>query len=346
MRDAVTGYLSELNAALRVSAGRKRRIAAEVSDHLAELIAAERARGADPGQAAARAVERFGGPAALAAELNADLARHGMNRASQALTACVVAALAAAGFAAHASEAARPWPGALVFTLVTQLWVQVPVTCWAIALFLAVVAPWLRGTPLAGRPGVLAGRSLGLASAMLLPVAVVAAANLGTGMPLAERLALAAVAATSPVAAIWGLRAAARASWLEDRGDAGDVLDVIAVAAGALAGRWALAGAACRLAGDVWRAARARAPRLTNWLDLRHHPWRAGATVSVAAGLALKAPDLLKGDPDFLDAAVEAAMVFACFAVLGALLGLRAQHRHAPRDLSGHVEDHVEIAAT
>lgn len=340
MRDAVTGYLSELNAALRVDAGRKRRITAEVSDHLAELIADERTRGADREQAAARAVERFGSPAGLAAELNADLARHGLNRASWALTGCVAAALAAAGLAAHASEVARPWPGALVFTLVTQLWVQVPVTCWAIALFLAVVAPWLRGTPLAGRPAVLAGRNLRLASAMLLPVAVVAVANLGTGMPLAERLALAAVAVTTPVAVIGGLRAAARACWLEDCGDAGDVLDVIAAAAGALAGRWALAGAAHRLAGDVWRAARARAPRLTNWLDLRHHPWRAAVTASVAAGLALKAPDLLRGDPDFLDAAVEAVAVFACFAVLGALLGLRAEQRHGAQDLP----DHVEIA--
>lgn len=342
MRDAVTGYLSELNAVLRVGAGRKRRITAEVSDHLAELIADERAQGADPGRAAARAMERFGSPAGLAGELNADLARHGMNRASWALTGCVAAALAAAGLAAHASEAARPWPRALVFTLVTQLWVQVPVTCWAITLLLAVVAPWLRGTPLAGRPAVLAGRNLGLASAMLLPVAVVAVANLGTGMPLAERLALAAVVVTAPVAAVWGLRAAARASWLEDRGDAGDVLDVIAAAAGALAGRWVLMGTAHRLAGDAWRAARARAPWLTSWLDLRHHPWRAAATASVAAGLVLKAPDLLRGDPDFLDAAVEAVTVFACFAVLGALLGLRAEHRRGTRDLP----DHVEIATT
>lgn len=34
----------------------------------------------------------------------------------------------------------------------------------------------------------------------------------------------------------------------------------------------------------------------------------------------LKVPDLLWGDPGFLDAAVKAVAVFACSAVLGALL--------------------------
>jgi len=332
MRDSVTGYLSELDAALRLGARSRRRIRAEVSGHLAELIADERERGADPALAGQRAVERFGAPAELAEEFNADIARHGMNRASWALAGCGTAAFVAVGFSPHASETARPWPSAWVFTLVTQLWVQVPLTCAAIALLLAVVAPWLRGTPVGGRPAVLAGRSLTLASLLLLPVAVVAVGNLGTGMPLPELLPLAVVAVTGPVAAIRGLRAAARASWLGHQGDEGDVLDVIAAAGEALAGRWALAGRAYRIAGDAWRAARARAPWATSWLDLRHHPWRAAATTSVTAGLALKAPDLLIGDPDFLAAAVEAVTVYACFAAFGGLLGLRDSRPRAMRD--------------
>lgn len=341
MRNVVTGYLGELDTALRVGAWRQRRIRAEVSDHLAELIADERERGADPALAGQRAVERFGAPAELAAEFNADIARHGMNRASWALAGCGAAAFVAAGFSPHASEIARPWPSTRAFTLVMQLWVQVPVTCGAIALFLAAVAPWLRGTPMGGRPAVLAGRSLTLASFLLLPVAVAAMGNLGTGMPLAERLPLAVVAVTAPVAAIWGLRAASRASWLGREGDEEELLDVIATAGEALAGQWVLAGRVHRIAGEAWQAARMRAPRVTSWLDLRRHPWRAAATMSIAAGLALQAPDLLIGDPDFLAAAVEAVTVYACFTSLGCLLGLRGKRPRDTRD-----RDRAVIAAT
>jgi hypothetical protein len=112
MRNAVTGYLSELNTALRVGARRQQRIRAEVSDHLAELIAEERERGTDPALAGQRAVERFGVPAELAAEFNTDIARHGMNRASWAVAGCGAAAFVAAGFSPHATGIARPWPGA------------------------------------------------------------------------------------------------------------------------------------------------------------------------------------------------------------------------------------------
>lgn len=70
MSDAVTGYLSELTTALRVGGWRQRRIAAEICDHLAELITAERERGAGPALAVERAVKRFGAPAELAAEMS------------------------------------------------------------------------------------------------------------------------------------------------------------------------------------------------------------------------------------------------------------------------------------
>lgn len=333
MGHAVTEYLGELSSALRVSAWRQRRIVTEVSDHLAESIAGERQRGAD--LPVERAMERFGSPALLAAEFNADIARHGLNRASWALAGCAAAAFAAAGVSLHPGTAARPWPSAPVFSLVLQLWVQVPITCGAIALVLAVVAPWLRGTPLARWSAVLAGRNLGLACAMLLPVAAVAAGNLDTGLSFTARLPLAVVAAGTPVAAIRGLRAASRASWIEDQADSEDVLDVIAAAGAALAGRWVIAGRAHRLAGDTWQTARARVPWLTRWLDLRHHPWQAAATASVAAGVVLTAPDLLVGDPDFIAAAAEAVAVYACFAALGGLLGLR---RVRPRDMRNRVE--------
>ncbi len=339
MRDGVSNYLAELNGALRMRASSRRRILAESADHLQELVADERERGCDAALATRRAVERFGVPTDLADEFNADTARHGLDRASRALTVCTAAAVVAAGLSLHPGEAARPWPGGEVFALVMQLWVQVPAACGAIALFLAVVAPWLRGRPLVGRPAELAGRSLAMTSISLFPVAVVAAANLGTDAPLAERLWLAIVACSAPAAMVWGLRAASRAPWLADPGEEDDVLDVIAAVATALAGRSALAGRWCRAVEATWRTARTRAPWATRWLDLRRHPWRAAASTSAAAGLALTAPDLLSGDPDFLAAAIEAVAVYVCFAALGGLLGLRSKAAYAARP-------HTKVSAT
>jgi len=324
--DAVAVYLDELRGALRVSIWRRRRIIAEVTDHVTELIGDERARGGDSAAAVKRAVERLGAPTALAAEFNADAARHRINRASRGVGVCAAAAFVAAGLSLHPGATARPWPDGPVFSLVMQLWIQVPVVCAVIGLFLAVVAPWLRGTPLHGRPAKLAGRNLALASLLLVPVAAAAAANLGAGMPLAQRLPLAIVAVATPIAAIRGLRAAAAAPSLANRSDEQeDVLDVIAAVGVALARRSALAGRAYQCAGQAWRALGARAPQVTRWLDLRHHPWRAAASTSVAAGLVLTAPDLLRGDPDFLAAAVQAVVVYLCFATLGRPLGLRGK---------------------
>lgn len=329
MHEGIRSYLAELSSALRVSASSRRRILAECADHLEELVADERERGCDAALAVRRAVSRFGAPATLAEEFNADAARHGLDRASRALAISTAAAVVAAGLSLHPGVAARPWPSGEVFSLAMQLWVQVPAACGAIALFLAVVAPWLRGRPLVGRPAELAGRSLATTSISMLPVAVVAAANLGTDATLAERLWLAIVACSAPVAMVWGLRAASRARWLAHPAEDSDVLDVIAAVAATLAGRSAFADRWFRAAGATWATARARAPRATRWLDLRRHPWRAAACMSVAAGLALTAPDLLIGDPDFPAAAIEAVAVYVCFATLGALLGLRGKPAYA-----------------
>ena len=319
MRD----YVSELLAGLRVGAGRRRRIAAEVSAHLAELIEEERRRGAGPEEAAERARVRFGDPHALAAEFNADAARHSLNRAGWALAGCVTVAFAAAGIALNGAPPARPWPSPLVFYTLQELLVQVAIVCCMNGLFLAVVAPSLRGTSPAGRPAALAGRSLATAALVLVPVAAVAAGNLGSSVPFAERLPLAVVTVGVPVAAYAALRAAGRVSWLGPTRDGENTLDVIAAVCRASAGRVPCGDQVVRSAAALWQAAYRRAPRLMRWLDLRRHPWRAAVTASAAAGLALKAPDLLLGDPDLIDAAIEAAAVYACFAAFGGLLGLR-----------------------
>lgn len=323
MTDAVTGYLDELSATLRVGLLRRRRIVAEVADHLAELVDEECTRGADRASAAQHAMARFGAPSTLASELNADAARHGLDRASRLLAIAAAAAVLAGGASLQPGAIAGPWPSGPAFSFLLQLWVQVPAVCAAIALVLTVVAPRLRGVPLTGNPAGVAARSLTLAGLLFLPVAVVAAGNLRTGMPAAEQLPLVIIAVGAPVSAICGLRAASRVSSLADPVDDEAVLDVLAATGGALADRWTVTDRAFRTAGQAWSRACARAPRTTRWLDLRRHPWRAAASASVAAGLALTAPDLLAGDPDLLASGIEAVSAYACFAALGGLLGLR-----------------------
>ncbi|MEV5752235.1 permease prefix domain 1-containing protein [Actinoallomurus sp. NPDC052308] len=323
MPNSTHDYLETLLTRLCVGAGRRRRIVAEVSDHLAESIEEERRGGASPEEAAERALARFGDPRALAAEFNADFVRHSLTRAAWALVGCGAVTFAAAGLALNTAPPARPWPSPFVFYAVPDLLVQVAVVCGLNGLFLSVVAPWLRGTALAGRPAALAGRSLAAAAVALLPVGVVAAGNLRPSVPFAERLPLAAAAIGIPIAVYAGLRAAGRTSWLGPARHGEDTLDVIAAACRALADRVPVAGRMLRFAEALWRGARRRAPRLTRWLDLRHHPWRAAATTSVAAGLMIKAPDFLIGDPDFIAVGIEAVAVFGCFAALGGLLGLR-----------------------
>ncbi|MEV0407328.1 permease prefix domain 1-containing protein [Actinoallomurus sp. NPDC050550] len=323
MHEPMRDYVCDLLSGLRVGAGRRRRIAAEVSDHLTELIDEERRRGVPLEEAAERAQVRFGDPRALAAEFNADIARHSLNRAAWALVGCVTVAFAAAGLALKGTPPARPWPSPSLFYAVPELLVQIAIVCCLNGLFLAVVAPWLRGTALAGRPAKLAGRSLATAAVALIPVAVVAAGNLGPSVPFPERLLLAVVTVGVPVAAYAALRAAGRASWLGSTRDGENTLDVIAAVCRASADRVPYGGRVVQSAESLWRAAYRRAPRLMRWLDLRRHPWRAAATASVAAGLVLKAPDLLVGDPDLIDAALEAVAVFVCFTAFGGLLGLR-----------------------
>jgi hypothetical protein len=325
----IEDYVGELAAQLRMGARQRCRITAEVSDHFADLIAEEQDSGLSRREAAERAVARFGTSAELADEFNQDAARHGLRRAAWALVACVVVAFAAAGAANEGWAPARPWPNVSTFFAVTQLLVQVAIVCGLNGLFLAVVAPWVRGVPLAGRPAALAGRSLATAAVALVPVAGVAAANITRTGPVTERLLLTIVALGVPIAAYGGVRAATRASRLRAAQLDEDTLDVIAAVGATLAGRWPYAGRAHLLLTAAWHAARERMPRLTRWLDLRHHPWRTATTVSVAAGLALKAPDLLlQGDPDLLAAAVEAAAVFISFTALGGLLGLRGGRPH------------------
>lgn len=322
---SIDAYVDDLAWRLRVGMRGRRRIVREVTAHLADLVAEEEAAGLTPQAAARRAAARFGAPADLAAEFNRDSALHSVRVAAWALTACVVGAFVAAGLAQQGGAPTVPWPNDGVYYGVFALLVQVAVFCAGTAFLLAVVAPWLLRRPPQGLA--IAGRSLAAAVVALIPVAVVSAGNI-VGAGWLEGALSAFVALAVPVAAVFSLRAILRADW----SPGASTLDVIADCCEALATRWGWSTRIYEMVIRLWGSAVARAPYLTSWLELRRHPWRAAVTISVAAGVALKTPDLLVGDLDLPAAALEAVAAFTGYVLFGGLLGLRP-HVDKPRPL-------------
>jgi hypothetical protein len=86
---AIETYVDELRAALPPLPLRRRRIVAEIRDHLLEVAADEREIGATPAIAEQRAVERIGPPRPLAAEFAALEARRGIRTANRAAPATI-----------------------------------------------------------------------------------------------------------------------------------------------------------------------------------------------------------------------------------------------------------------
>lgn len=326
---SVEAYVTDLSRRLRVGRRARGRIMQEAAAHLAELVAEEEAAGLTPQAAVRRAAARFGAPEALAAEFNRDAAGHLLRRSAWSLVLCAGVAFAAAGAAVQGWGPAAAWPGASAFGLVSQVLVQVAGVCALNGLLLAVLAPWIRQVPLAGRCARYAGWSVALAAATLVPVAVVAAGNVARTEALGERALLALVAVSVPVAAVGAWRAALRADLLEGD-EAGDTttLDVIVGCCEALVTRTGWSALRYQEATGLWARWAGRAPGVARWFELRRHPWRSAVSVSVAAGAALKLPDLvLKGDVDLPAAAIEAAAVFVSYCLLGGVLGLRAERR-------------------
>jgi hypothetical protein len=327
---SVDAYVSDLAHRLRVGRRTRRRIEQEVAAHLADLVAEEEATGMTPQAAARRASERFGQPEALAAEFNRNAAEHLLRRASWALAGCAAVAFVAAGVWVRDGGALTAWPDDLLFGLTTQVLVQVAGVCALIGLFLAVVAPWIRHVPLAGAGARRAGRSMVLAAAALLPVAVVAAGNVARTTAPLERALLVLVAVTVPLASGWAWLAASRADLLEGEGDA-TTLDAVVECCEALLIRTAWSARGYQHAAVLWARCEERAPGGISWFQLRRHPWRAALSLSIAAGVALKMPDLLiKGEVDLPAAGIEAAAVFLSYCLLGGLLGLRAPRPAEP----------------
>ncbi|GAA1998442.1 permease prefix domain 1-containing protein [Catenulispora subtropica] len=325
---SVDAYVDDLAWRLRVGMRGRRRITREVAAHLADLVAEEEAAGLTPQAAARRATARFGAPEELAAEFNRDSALHSARSAAWALAVSVGAAFVAAGLAQREAPA-NPWPNDVFYYGLPVLLVQVAAFSAGTAFLLAVLAPWLLRRP--PRSLGIAARAQMAAVAALAPVAVVSAGNV-TDAGRAEGALSAFVALAVPVAAWFSVRAALRA----DRSPGTSTLDVIADCCEDLALRWSPTARLHASVTRTWTAAVGRAPHLMSWLELRRHPWRAAATVSVAAGVALKLPDLLLGDVDLPAAAVEAVAAYIGFVLFGGLLGLRARVRTAePLDALG-----------
>ncbi len=70
--ESISRYLVEFNAALETRLGRRRRILAEVEDHLREAVARELERGSGPEEAEAVAIAAFGSPERVAREFGSD----------------------------------------------------------------------------------------------------------------------------------------------------------------------------------------------------------------------------------------------------------------------------------
>ena len=317
---SIEGYVGDLASRLRVGSLGRRRIVSEVTAHLADLVAEEEAAGHTPQAAARRATERFGAPEELAAEFNRDCALHSARVAAWALVACVTAAVGAAGLANRGGAPSVPWPNQAVYYALPVFLGQVAAMCAGTAFLLTVVAPRLLGrTP---RTLATVVRAQSLAILALAPIAVIAAGNIAhSAWDVGAMSALVALAV--PVALVFNVRALMRAGRVAG---GTSTLDVIADCCEALAARWSWSARLFGLVIRTWAMAAERMPHAMSWLEMRRHPWRSAVTISVAAGVALKAPDLLKGDLDVPAAGIEAVAAFAGYCLFSGLLGLRGLH--------------------
>ena len=320
---SIEAYADDLAWRLRVGMRCRRRIVSEVTAHLADLVAEEEAAGLTPQAAARRATMRFGAPEDLAAAFNHDCALHSARVAAWALVACVAATVGAAGLANQGGAPAVPWPNQAAYYAVPALLGQVAAMCAGTAFILVVLAPWLLGrTPQTLAPAV---RAQAVAVLALAPIAVISAGNIAHATWTVGAMS-ALVALAVPVALVFSVRSVLRVGTVSG---GASTLDVIADCCEAVALRWSWSTRLHELVTGAWSSAAVQMPRLMSWLEMRRHPWRSAVTISVAAGVAVKAPDLLRGDLDGPAAAIEAVAAFLGYCLFSGLLGLRTR---SPRD--------------
>jgi hypothetical protein len=349
----IDDYLHELEATLRLPRRRRRRIVAEVRDHLQSTAAELRGSGLDPTAAEREAIRRFGDAPALTRTFAEDEATSAVRAAGW--TAVLLAALLVLA-------QANP-PGLVTWTqgrfpagLLAFVFGQVAL----LAAGLTLVRVWR--ARLDREPGQTAPPGLGLGGTRLTLVLrgaqVVFACVAAT---LICALAVALSASSSPTPGVWvsiavlgagavastiPLWRASHRAWAARVGgplgtppEEDALADIAALASAAfvcLEQRWPMVGAG-RERISVWLGElRNRAPRLMAWLNLRRHPWRFASVVALAAGVALAAAHAVGegGAPSLhelpvallaglLIVAIEGGAVLVGFLVLGGFLGIR-----------------------
>jgi hypothetical protein len=307
----ITDYLIELIGELRVPRHRRRRIVAEVEDHLSSTAAELHASGLDVECAEREAVRRFGPASQLARAFVEQEAAVGGSRVARAsgVLGVVLGALML-GPPGRIFEA-QPFPHGLIDFVLGQVAFVVGV--------LTLLRGW-RAAPDGGPAGVR------LALVLRGAFVVIACAAVTVGHD-------AALAVTAPGA------------WLV----LAPITAALVVTAATVARGYRLAVASCALApapgpGDdaladletvALRLLGTRTPsRGAAWL--RAHPWRLAVTVAVLAGVALAAAHgigegvsarhlrdaIVAG---VIIAAIEAAAALTGFAVLGRFLAIRSR---------------------
>jgi hypothetical protein len=318
----ITDYLVELVDELNVPLKRRRRIVAEVEDHLQCAAAELHASGLDIDAAEREAVRRFGSARELARAFHEDaaaVAGRSAGRAAVVLTALLVLIEAdPPGIVTWGRAGFPAGPLAFVFG-------QVGLVAGALTLVRLFRARATRGPR---------GVRLALVLRGTLVVTVCAAVTFACGVgvvagaagapPLRSLLSLVALGAATLATArmLWRGRHRASAAGLD-------------AAAAPTAEEDALSDLAA-IGAPVLKPLVRRLPRLTAWFNLRAHPWRVASLVALAAGLALGlAHGVSEGGPPpparlpmavlagLVLTSIEAGAVLAGFFTLGRYLGLR-----------------------
>jgi hypothetical protein len=331
----ITDYLLELLDELRVPTRRRRRILAEVEDHLTCAAAELHAGGLDVGDAEREAARRFGPANQVARAFVEQEAALGGKRAARA--SGLLAALLAVFMLAPPGVVLRDhgFPAGLVMFVLAQVAL--------VAGGLTLVRAWgaaSEGGPRGPRLFLILRGGLVVvacaAGAMTYGIADALTTSAGPHGTLTAWLGLAGVAlgATATAATLakgWrGASVAGMASLAGSPEDADALADFRAVAVLMLTRLQrrapmldAIVGHAAALPPACSVVAQPRALHDSAWLDLRRHPWRCALTVATLAGVALAGwHALVEGvNVPHLPGAVLAAALIATIEALAALLG-------------------------
>jgi hypothetical protein len=315
----INDYVVELLTELRLPRSRRRRIVAEVEDHLTLAAAELHAAGLDPDVAEREAVRRFGSASELACSFVAQEAAVSGRRVARASGLLGLAfAVLMLGPAAHGFEA-RPFPHGFVDFVFGQV-------AFAAAT-LTLLRAWratTEGGPTGARLVLVLRGAIVVLACTAVTVAYEAMTSLGArGAGLDGWLVLglltAGLVVTVPVfAGAWRLAAASGAADAAP-GPGDDALADLAAVVHRVAPRL-----------EVTRTVSRGAARL------RAHPWRFALVVAVLAGAAVAAAHgigegvsrrelggaLIAG---MMIATIEAVTALMGFAVLGRFLAIRAR---------------------